>query len=270
MLILPIVNKHRIINAKFEWKNKKKIKTRVNYADACKSDIIVNREKFSESSFKNLKEDNAPVDFIRSRSLLYPRDFLVTTKEERNTKFYDIYEFSQPPKRINTNLDKLYSKVILDLLNEIPGEEQRGRYISFDELGIGEHLTDEKIATLQRIVKEERNINRWQILFEEAGIADLKETIDFFKNFECTVISDTTIPEESLQDTLKALSNLRTRDYKNLKKFYEIAKTNAEIYTKISYINKIIYDEPLLLIQSQSQKQKQFIKKKDELESKVA
>lgn len=271
MLILPIINRRRVLNTKIELRNKSKVKSRVNYEDTSKSDIIVNREKFSESSFKNSRDINAPIDFIRSKSLLYPRDFLVTTKEERNTKFYDVYRVAQPPKKVNSNLDKLYSKVILDLLNEIPGENHRGRYISFEDLGIGDNLTDDKIAILQRIVKDEKDLAKWPILFEEAGIADLKDTIDFVKNFECTVITDTTIPEESLYDTLTALSNLKTRDYKNLKRYYDIAKSNAEIYTKISYINKILYDKPLTLIQSKSQKQKQLVKKMDETEcSKVA
>jgi hypothetical protein len=45
-----------------------------------------------------------------------------------------------------------------------------------------------------------------------------------------------------------------------------MAKSNANIYTKISYINKIIYDKPLTLIQSKSQKEKQLVKKMDEVE----
>lgn len=249
-----------------EYKHKKKIRHGVNYDDAIGSDIIVNREKFSESSFKDSRDVNAPIDFIRSKSLLYPRNFLVTTKEERDTELYDVYEVAQPPKQVNSNLDKLYSKVITDLRKEIPGEEDRGRYVSLEQLGIGEHLSNDKIATLQRIVKEERDTSRWPMLFKDAGIADLSDTIDFINNFECTVISDTSIPEESLQDTLRAMSVIKTRDYKNLNNYYKMAKSNTEIYTKISYINKIIYDKPLTLIQSKLQKQKQLVKKIDEVE----
>ena len=42
-----------------------------------------------------------------------------------------------------------------------------------------------------------------------------------------------------------------------------MAKRNAAIYTKISYINKIMYDKPLTLIQSE--KQKQLVKKPNEV-----
>ena len=87
-------------------------------------------------------------------------------------------------------------------------------------------------------------------MFAEAGVEDLSETVDFMSHFECIVLSDTTIPEDSLQDTLKALSNIQTRDYKNLKNYYQMAQSNTEIYTRISYIHKLLYDKPLTLIQA--------------------
>jgi hypothetical protein len=266
MLVLPIVNRKRVMNVEIKLKNAEKIRSGVCYDDALESEIIINREKFSESSYKDSKDENAPIDFIRSRSLLYPRNFLVTTKEENDSSLYDVYEVAPPPKKVNDGLDKLYSKAITDLRKEIPGTKKRGRYVSFEKLGIDKHLTEEKIAMLQRIVKEERDESLWPRKFAEAGIADLSDTIDFITNFECTVLSDTSIPEERLQDTLKALQNINTRDYRNLNNYYKMAKSNTDIYTKISYINKIIYDKPLTLIQSQSQKQKQLVKKMDEVE----
>ena len=261
MLILPIVNKNRIMNVSIRLKRAEKIRRGVCYDDALPSEIIVNREKFSESSFNGLKDDKAQVDFIRAKTLLYPRNFLVTTKEENSSSLYDVYEVTPPPKKVNDSLDKLYNKAIVDLQKEIPGVKGRGRYISFKDLGIDKHLTNEKMATLQRIVKE-NDEEDWPKEFAEAGIADLSETIDFINNFECTVISDTTIPEASLQDTLSAMEVINTRDYRNLNKFYNMAKDNTEVYTKISYINKVLYDKPLTLIQSKS-KAKQLIKKKD-------
>ena len=128
---------------------------------------------------------------------------------------------------------------------------------------MNDYLTDEKIAKLQRVVKEEQDQSKWPELFEKEGIADVSNTLDFINNFECTVVSDTTIPERSMQDTLKSLEIINTRDYKNLNNYYKMAKRNADIYTKISYINKIMYDKPLTLIQSE--KQKQLIKKQNEV-----
>lgn len=266
MLILPMVNKRRVMNVQIKLKNAEKIRTAVNYDDASESEIIVNREKFSESSFKDSRSVNAPLEFIRSRSLLYPRNFLVTTKEESDSSLYDVYEVAQPPKKVNESLDKLYSKAVTDLRKEIPRGKARGRYVSFEDLGLDKYLTDDKIASLQRIVKEERNTSLWPKLFQEAGIADLSDTIDFINNFECTVLSDTSIPEESLEDTLRALSNINTRDSRNLNKYYAMAKSNTEIYTKISYISKLLYDKPLTLMRSNSPKQKQLVKKMDEVE----
>lgn len=268
MLILPIVNKNRVMNVSIRLKDAVKVRRGVCYDDAAQSEIIVNREKFSESSFKDSKDVSAAVDFIRSKSLLHPRSFLVTTKEENDSSRYDVYEVAQPPKKVNDNLDKLYSKAITDLQKEIPGVKNRGRYVSFKELGIDEHLTNEKIAKLQNIVKNVRDESEWPRLFDEAGIADLSDTIDFINNFECTIISDSTIPESSLQDTLNAMEILNTREYRNLNKYYSRAKSNTDIYTKISYISKIIYDQPLTIINSN--KPKQLIKKKDEVDYKRA
>lgn len=270
MLVFPIVNKRKIVNVKIALRNAEKIRTGVMYDDAIESDIIVNRTKFSESSLSDSNDINAPVDFIRSKSMLYPRKFLVTTKEKANSELYDVYEVAPPPKKVNDNLDKLYSKAITDLRKEVPDSKVNGRYISFDDLGIGDDLTEEKIARLQKIVKEEPDESRWPRLFEEAGITDLQDTVDFMNNFECFVLSDSEIPETSLQDSLKALSVINTRDFRNLKKYYSMAKSNTEIYTKISYINKIIYDKPLTLRQVRKESQKQLIKKMDEVEKKIA
>ena len=263
MLILPIVNRNRVMNVEIRLRNARRIKTNVFSTEAQESDIIVNREKFSNSIFKDSREENAPTDFIRSKSILYPRNFLVTTKTRTYSNNYDVYELPQPPRKVNACLDKLYGKAITDLRKKIPGVKNRGRYVSFEKLGMAEYLTDDKIAKLQRIVKEERDQSKWPEIFEKEGIADVGNTLDFINNFECTVVSDTTIPESSMQDTLKSLEIINTRDYKNLNNYYKMAKRNAAIYTKISYINKIMYDKPLTLIQSE--KQKQLVKKPNEV-----
>ncbi len=269
MLILPIVNKNRIMNVQVKLKSAEKIREKVCFDDAKESDIIVNREKFSDSSFKDSKDISASIDFVRSKSLLHPRDFLITTKEEASSTFYDVYKIAQPPRKVNENLDKLYSCVLTDMRKEIPGTN-RGRYLSFEKLGVGDHLTDEKIAKLQHIVKE-NDKSMWPELFKREKIADLQDTLDFINNFDCTIISDTTIPEDSLQDVLRALEVINTKDSRSLRNYYNMALSNRDIYTKISYINNLIYQKPLSLIKSANQKQKQLIKIKEESEfSKVA
>ena len=269
MLILPIVNNKRVMNVAIRLKGATKVREGVFFDDARAGDIIVNREKFSDSSFYDSKDANAPIDFIRSKSILYPRNFLVTTRQEVDSEYYDVYQVPQPPKKVSTCLDELYSKAILDMKSEIPGNEPKGRYVSFHDLGLDEDLSNDKIAKLQRIISGERNSSNWGTQFEKAGITDLPETVDFLNHFEYTILTDTTIPEKSFQDTLKALSSINTRDYRNLKKYYRMARTNADIYTRISYISQVIYNRPIELKRSDS-KQKQYVKRMEDGEHKAA
>ncbi len=267
MLILPIISNKRVLNVEVKIKDIHKIKTRVSYKGTKEREIIVNRVKFSDSMFSKTRDINAPVDFIRSKSILYPRKFLVTTREENNTSLYDVYEVPKPPEKVNDNLDKLYSKAITDMRSEIPNMKKRGRYISLEDLGIGEHLSDDRIMLLQRVMREPGD-NLGDKL-KKAGISDLAMTADFLNNFECTVISDSDVSEDSVQETLNAMSIINTRDYRHLKKYYQMAKSNTDIYAKISYINKLLYNKPLTLLCS-NDNYKCLVKKKDDYEYKNA
>lgn len=265
MLVFPIVNNHHVMNVELRIKGVEKIRQGVMIADTKESEIVVNSEKYSNSSYFNSKEATSEVDFVRSKSILYPRDYYVTTKSKKNSTVYDVYTVSQPPAKVTPSLDALYSKAITDLRSETPGVSSNGRYISFADLGFGEEITDEKINKLKQIITEVRDQRLWPKLFSDEGIAEFGDMVKFLSTFECTIISDTTIPESSLQDTLKALSALKTRDFKNLNKYYEMAKSNSEIYTRMSYISQIIYGKPLALIQT-PKKSKQYIKKMDDVE----
>ena len=262
MLILPIVNKNRILNVQITLRNAEKVRSRVRMEDAKSSDIIVNGKKLSESIYNNSTNYNDTVAFVRSNSLLYPRNYLVTTKGAHDSSYYDVYEVAPPPKKVSEELDNLYGRVLTDMRKETPGTNN-GKYLSFESIGLGDKLTDEKIMKLQKIVREVRDTSKWPRLFEQEGIADLTDTINFIQNFDCTVVTDTTIPESSLQDTLKALEVIRTRDSKHLRNYYNMALENRNIYAKLSYINQIVYNEPLRLIQSKNQRQKQYYKELD-------
>ncbi len=256
MLILPIVNKNRILNVQVTLKDAQKIHTGVAFENVDSSEIIVNGKKLSESIYTASCGDREALNFVRNNSMLYQRDYIVTTKEENNTSLYDVYQVSPPPKRVSDGLDNLYGRVLTDMRKESP-RSNKGRYLSFKKIGLGDNLTEEKIAILQRIVKEVRDTSKWPELFERAGIADLTDTIQFIRNFDCTVVKDTTIPESSIEDAIKALEIIHTRDYKNLKNYYETALGNSDIYKKLSYISKMIYNEPLNLIKSNAQKEQE-------------
>ena len=268
MLVLPIVNKGRVMNAELKIIGASKIREDVCYSDIGPGDIMSNRIKFSESSFKKSENDNAPLEFVLYSSLNRKRRFfLVTTEKRTDSNTYDVYEVPQPPEVVNnknTNgFEKLFSKKIIDMQKEIPDSPKRGRYVSFEDLGMNEVLSDDKIAKIQRIVKEYPK-SEWPKLFEEAGIMGITKAIEFIKCFECTIISDTTIPEESLQETLTAMSSLNTRDHRHLNRYYRMAKGNANIYKRLSYANKLVNGEPLTLIRAKGNP-KQLIKKKGEV-----
>ena len=160
---------------------------------------------------------------------------------------------------VNKQLDDLYGSVVTDMRKEIPGSS-KGRYLSFEKLGIDKNLSDDKISMLQDIVKNVPDEDKWPVLFKGAGISDLIETIDFVNTFDCRVISDTTIPEDSITDTLEIFKKLNTKDYKNISNYYNIALGNKKIYNKLLYINKLVYNKPLDLIKSGKNKNKVLVK----------
>jgi hypothetical protein len=254
MLILPIVNRNRILNVEVKLKTADKIRTGVKFSDACESDVIVNGQRFSDSSYRNEKSDKAALEFIRTSSIRYKRNYLITTREVDSTALYDVYEVEQPPRKVNDALDNLYVSAITDMRKEIPGNK-RGRYLSLDKLGIGDILTDEKIETLGVVVRNTGNPEELNSMLSKTGISDLVDTIDFLKLFDCTVVEDTTIAEETLQGMVDSLKKLNTREARNLASYYNMALKNRDIYSKLSTINKMVYGKPLTLIQSKRQKQ---------------
>ena len=253
MLLHPIVNRGRNMHVKISLKDAEKIHNSVILEGTKESDVIVNQQPFSESSYLNDKEDSSVVNFIRNTSLISHNDFLVTTREESASNRYDVYQVKQPPKFINVALDNLYASAITDMRKEIPNVK-KGRYLSFEKLGLGNHLTDEKLSRLQQIVRTERDSSRWPQLFEQAGIADIPRTLEFLKHFDCTIISDTTLPEETIQTSIAAMEPLNTQEYRNLKKYYHMAQSNQDIYSRLSVAYHSIYNQPYRLIMSEKQK----------------
>lgn len=254
MLVLPIVNHGRIMHVKISLKDAEKIYNSVILEGTKESDVIVNQQLFSESSYLDDKENNSVVKFIRNTSLVSRNDFLVTTREEAESNRYDVYRVKQPPKFINLALDNLYASVITDMRKEIPNNNVKPHYVSFEKLGFNEALTDEKIARLQQIVQEEKDRSRWPRLFEQAGIADIPYMLEFLNHFDCTVISNTTLPEATLQSILALLEPTQISVYKEASKYYKIAKSNEKIYDKLKVAYHSIYQGPYRLIMSEKQK----------------
>lgn len=253
MLVLPIVNHNRVMNVQVSLKDAVKVQNGVILENVDESDVVVNQHTFLNSLYQKDKEDNSVVNFIRNTSLINKNDFLVTTREEIESNRYDVYKVKQPPKFINPSLDNLYASVITDMRKEIPNVK-KGRYLSFQKLKMDQYLTEEKIYNMQQIIKTNYNKSEWPKLFANAGISDVVETLEFLNHFDLTIISDTTLPEVTLQSTLKALEPLNSQDYRNLKKYYDIALSNQKIYSRLSLAHHLLYNEPYRLIKSNKQR----------------
>ena len=259
MLILPIVNRGRVLNVEVKLKGASKIRSGIRFADADESEVIVNGKALSKSSYKDDKNINAILEFIRNNSIRIRRNFLVTTREESSSTLYDVYEVEQPPRKVTEGLDSLYASLITDLQKTIP-EHNRGRYLSLKKIGVGRHLTDDKIERLEFIVKNVRDKNQWPMLFRREGVSDLADTLEFLDCLECTVVPESSIKEDELQGIIESLEKVNTRESRNLSSYYNMALDNRDIYSKLAYINKLVYDKPLDLIRSRKQREKQFVK----------
>ncbi len=263
MLVLPIVNYdkvkkvNKIKNVKVCFKNVEKISPTEDFKNCNPSDVFVNQSNFLGTSYKN--NNDSVVEFIRNFSLVRQSDYFVTTKEGFSRPgSFDVYRVSQPPKFVNAALDNLYASVITDMRLERPdsNENYRGRDISLEKLGFHEVLTDEKMEKLEKIVKNEPSRGKWPRLFEEAGISDIPQMFEFLKCFEFTVISGTSFYEsefQNMEDILEQLNNPLAREWS---KYHQKAKSNQEIYSKLSKAYYLIYQQPYSLIMTEKQKSK--------------
>lgn len=266
MLVLPIINRNRILNVSVSYKEATKIRVDVELENTLPSDIIVSGKSFNSSAFYDSKDKNNIIEFIRNNSILYRRSVLVTTKNRSDSSNYDVYDVGVAPRKINRVTDMLYIRAILDLEKELPGVV-RGKYLSFEELGFGEVFSDEKISRLRSIVTSNLT-SSWEKLFRENALMDMIETLEFLKSFDCTVVSEASIPDETMQQVLVSFGKICSRDTKSLNKYYSMAEENRDLYAKMSYVSKLVYGKPLDLIQSESQKNRQLIKKDENWESK--
>ena len=65
MLILPIVNKNRILNVQVTLRTAEKVRTGVKLTEVPESDVVVNGRPFSKSYFYDGDNSKTMVDFIR-------------------------------------------------------------------------------------------------------------------------------------------------------------------------------------------------------------
>ncbi len=262
MLVIPVNKEGRIYSIGFGIKNKEKIGTNVFDESLLESDIVVNSEKFSDSSYRDSVMESAPTDFIRSRSIYYQRDIKITTRSRSNSQNYDVYRVVQPPRKVNDSLDCLYGKAITDIRKEIPDSSVKGRYVSLKKIGIDELFSEERINKMKKVIEEENDSSRWPEMFEKEGIGDFQDIVDFLDVFEFTMLSNRALPEASLQDALDSLSIINTRDFRSLRNYRDMAKTNMEVLSRLSYVKQVLQSRPLSLVYDK-EKAKILVKKRE-------
>ncbi len=272
MLVLPIVNKNRILNVQVTLKSAEKAKTGVSISEVIESDIIVNGRPFSKSYFYEGDNSKTMVDFIRTNLNSQNKKFSVTTKRAINSEVCDVYDVEIPPAKINDVFDSLYSKVLLDMQKETPGV-LKSKYLSLKKIGFDEIFSDENVGKMRKIVSNVYDRSYWMNMFQEEGLIPMLQMLDLITMFDFVVVSEASISEEALVDMLSSFDRINSKDTKSLRNYYNMALDNCDIYGKMSYVCKMVYDRSFNLIQSSSQKKRnnvQLIKTTERELSQVA
>lgn len=265
MLILPIVNKNRILNVRVSLKGVEKARHGVNIADIFESDIIVNGRAFSKSYFSDSKDPKAMVDFIRNNLVSQNRGYSVVTKRALDTKTCDVYEVDVPPAKVSDVFDLLYSKALLDMQKEVPGVV-KSKYLSLKNIGFDSIFSDDNVRKVRKIVSNVYDRNYWMGMFQEEGLTQMLQIINLMTLFDFVILSEASILESQMVEMISSFDKINSKDTKNLNNYYNMALDNRDIYGKMSYVSKMVYDRPLDLIQSSVQKRNAQLIKTSERE----
>lgn len=258
MLILPIVSKNKIFNVRVSFKNSEKIRTVMVDDETLESDIIVNGRSFLKSSFKDDTTPKMIPSFIRSHLIREQKWYSITTKAT-STGECDVYDVLVPPVSFSDVFDTLYGSVVLDMQKETPGQE-KGKYLSFEKIGLGEVFSDERISKVRRIVTS-CSEDEWADNFQEKGLWDMLQIVRTIGMFDFTIVSEATIPEDTMKNMLALFGKIQSKDTKSLNNYYNMALDNRDIYTKMAYVSKVVYDDPFNIIRTSSvNKDVQFVK----------
>jgi len=262
MLVLPIVNRDRIMNVRISLKNVHKIKSGVKYDDIRASDLIVNNNSFTDSSYGLERIEPANIiQFIRNSSIRDKKSFFVSTKEEDYSDLYDLYEIDYPLEKVTEGLDKLFGSAVLDLKDEIPGRI-KGRYVDFEMLGVTDHITDDELERLECIAKS--SIDNYAKIIKDNNLETLIDTLGFLELFDCEVIENSTVKLEIFKKNLGVFNAIHSKDIKRLNYYLDLALANQEAYSRLSRLYNIVYNDSLKWIHNSKDK----IKIKKTLEKK--
>ena len=254
MLVLPIINRGRILNVKIELADAKKIKENINIDGIKESDIIITGPtgtNLKDSSYNNKNVSPEEItEFIRNNNKMSKTGFMVTTKTRSDSNTYDIYGIPNPPKKVSNGLDRLYGSMILDLKNEIPRTPSKVRYVDFEKMNIFDTITEEKLEKLELIAQ---NLNsNYQNELNNNNLNDLIETLEFLKLFNCEVIESSSIKLDKYIDVMNFFYTINNKDSKNINNYYKTAFLNKRNYSNLSKLYNIVYKDSLNWIQSKN------------------
>ena len=257
MLVVPIINRDRIMNVEIKLKNATKLdrKNITLKEGVSKSNIISHNSDYNTSSY-NINDDASLItEYIRNSGILYKKNYVIVTKEEAESTEFDSFEVKYPRLRVNENIDKLYGELVKDLKNSMP-DNIKGHYIDFSKLGITKNITKEKLKTLKDIA-DHSDPKDYKREIEENDLDDLIIELEFLLNeFDLTIIPESTMKLEYFDKLLDIFSNIKSRDYKALKNYKQIADNNKECYSKISKLYNIVYNDSLNWIHKETPKEK--------------
>ena len=160
MLVLPIINRNRILNVEVNLKNAVKVSDEFYTKDIRPSDIVVNGNSYYE--YLNLKHlttstTSSVMEFVRLSSKSGTKSILVSTKTDDNNK-YDVYRITKITDKISDGFDSLIGTLILDLKNRTPN--QKNRYLDLKKLQVFDIISE---YSLEKIEYASANLERLNI-----------------------------------------------------------------------------------------------------------
>ena len=179
---------------------------------------------------------------------------MVSTKTDDNNK-YDVYRITKITDKISDGFDSLIGTLILDLKNRTPS--QKNRYLDLKKLQVFDIISE---SSLEKIEYASANLERLNIskYISDNNLGKLFRLIKDFDQFDFTIINKSIISLADFERILEFLEPVNSKDYINLKHYYDIARNNQREYSKLSYLYKTVSNKPLDIIHSAKKKVKVY------------
>ena len=261
MIVLPIVNRERILNVEVTLKDVSKVGSKTRDFNINSSDIIIHNKKYNDSFYnKNVATSKSVMKFLRENGKIGKSNILVTTKND-DKGLFDIYDVKYPTDKVSDGLDNLIGTLLLDLKNE--SSSQKGRYLDLYKLGVFDIITEKRLTDLEFLSKNMNQVNIAKYV-EEHDLRCLFKLIQSMDMFNFKVINKSVISLDKFASFTDFLEPTNSKDYNSLVNYYNLANNNKNEYSKLSYIYKIINNKPLNLIQTSKEKVKIYTDRTEE------